>query len=131
MSDQTNNNISFLLDEDINPSENDSKFDINSFINDIENDELLKDELQEDLMMPNIIHYHENFTIKELLVICDYYGIAKELKANKCKKDTIVQILTNFETNYENYEIVSKRKSLWFYINELKNDKFMKKFLLW
>jgi hypothetical protein len=82
-------------------------------------------------MVPNIIHYHENFTIKELLVICDYYGLAKELKVNKCKKDIIVQVLVDFETNYENTEIVSKRKNLWFYINELKNDKFMKKFLLW
>jgi len=124
MSDQTNNNISFLLDEDeeINVEENDSNFDMKTFLQQIENDEL-----QQDLMVPNIIHYHENFTIKELLVICDYYG----LKVNKCKKDTIVQILTHFETNYENDEIVSKRKTLWFYINELKNDKFMKKYLLW
>jgi hypothetical protein len=124
MSNKTNNNISFLLDEDeeINLAENNSNFDINSFLNEIENEEL-----QQDLMVPNIIHYTENYTIKELLVICDYYGI----KANKCKKDTVVQILTNFEINYENYEIVSKRKNLWFYMSELKNDKFMKKFLLW
>jgi hypothetical protein len=125
MSKLTNNNISFLLHEEEDIQEEESNFDINSFINEIEDDEL-----QQDLMLPNIIHYTENFTIKELLIICDYYGIAKELKANKCKKDTIVQILTNFETNYENYEIVSKRKNLWFYINELKNDKFMKKYIL-
>ena len=128
MSEQ-NNNISFYLDEDSNANSNfdeETNFDINDFLEQIENHEL-----QEDLMVPSIIHYHENFTIKELLVICDYYGISKELKANKCKKDTIVQILVDFETNYENTEIVSKRKNLWFYINELKNDKFMKKFLLW
>lgn len=125
MSKLTNNNISFLLHEEEDIQEEETNFDINSFINEIEDDEL-----QQDLMLPNIIHYTENFTIKELLIICDYYGIAKELKANKCKKDTIVQILTNFETNYENYEIVSKRKNLWFYINELKNDKFMKKYIL-
>jgi hypothetical protein len=115
------NNISFLLDEDeeINLAENDSNFDMNSFLEQIEE--------EQDLMLPNIIHYTENFTVKELLVICDYYGI----KANKSKKEIIIQVLTNFETNYENYEIVSKRKTLWFYINELKNDKFMKKFLLW
>jgi hypothetical protein len=122
------NNITFSLDEEINidVEESDSNFDMNSFLNEME-----KDEFQQDLMVPNIIHYHENFTIKELLVICEYYGIAKELKSNKCNKDTIVQILTNFEINSKNYEIVSKRKNLWFYMNELKNDKFMKKFLLW
>jgi len=125
MSDQTNNNISFLLDEEINVEENDSNFDMNSFLNEIENDEF-----QQDLMVPNIIHYNENFTIKKLLVICDYYGIAKEMKANKCKKDIVVQILVDFETNYQNSDIVSKRKNLWFYMNELKNDKFMKKYIL-
>ena len=118
------NNISFLLDEDesTNLEENDSSFDMTTFLQQIEND---------DLMIPNIIHYHENFTIKELLLICDYYGISKELKTNKCKKDIIVEVLTNFESKFENIDIVSKRKTLWFYINELKNDKFMKKYLLW
>ena len=45
-------------------------------------------------------------------------------------KTFIKKLLTNFETNYENQDIVSKRKNLWFYINELKNDKFMKKYIL-
>ena len=120
------NNISFLLHEDKNAnSEEECNFDVNAFLEQIENEEL-----HQDLMVPNIIHYHENFTNKELLVICDYYGIAKELKSNKCKKDIIVQVLVDFETNLNNYEIVSKRKNLWFYINELKNDKFMKKYIL-
>ena len=69
--------------------------------------------------------------MKELLLICNYYGISKQLKINKCNKDLIVQVLVDFETNYENIDIVSKRKNLWFYMNELKNDKFMKKYLLW
>jgi len=28
-------------------------------------------------------------------------------------------------------EITMKRKELWYYINELKNDKMMKKFVIW
>jgi len=99
-------------------------FDINEILNKIEHTDT-------DLMVPHIIHYHENFTIKELLLICDYYGIAKELKANKCNKDLIVQHLVEFELNHENNDIVFKRKNMWFYINELKNDKFMKKHVLW
>ena len=31
----------------------------------------------------------------------------------------------------ENYEVVIRRKELWYYINELKNDKMMKKFVIW
>ena len=30
-----------------------------------------------------------------------------------------------------NKEIVLKRKKIWFYINELKKDKLMKKYILW
>ena len=30
------------------------------------------------------IDYKINYTVKELLLICEYYGIAKELKNNKC-----------------------------------------------
>jgi hypothetical protein len=118
------NNITFLLDEDSNFKENESTFNINNFLNEIENEEIYND-------IPHIFHYHENFTIKELMVICDYYGISKQLKKHKYKKDIIIQYLIEFETNSENHDIVSKRHNLWFYINELKNDKFMKKYLLW
>jgi hypothetical protein len=84
-----------------------------------------------DLMIPYMMHYSDNFTIKELFLICDYYGISKELKANKCTKDLIVQFLVEFETNPDNNDIVFKRQNMWFYMNELKNDKFMKKYVLW
>jgi hypothetical protein len=36
-----------------------------------------------------------------------------------------------FENNSENIEMVLKRKQLWFFMGELKMDKFMKKFILW
>ena len=78
-----------------------------------------------------MINYHENFTVKELLLICDYYGFAKELKTNKCNKDQIIEILVSFESDLNNSDIVFKRQNMWFFINELKNDKFMKRFLLW
>lgn len=115
------NNINFILDEEENIQNDISNFDVNQLL--IENEDINNN-------FHHVVYYHENFTIKELLLICDYYGIAKELKTNKCKKDIIVQVLVDFETNYQNQDIVSKRKSLWFYMNELKNDKFMKKYIL-
>jgi hypothetical protein len=88
-------------------------------------------QLDADISFPHMINYSENSTIKELLTICEYYGFAKELKSNKCSKGQIIQILVDFEMNLRNNEIVCKRRALWFYINELKRDKFMKKFILW
>ena len=66
-----------------------------------------------------------------MLLICDYYGLAKDLKSNKCNKYEIIEFLVIYEYNPLNSDIVFKRQNLWFYINELKNDKFMKKYVLW
>ena len=124
MSNQENNNIIFsLIEEEENINEQ-NEFNMDELLDEIHNSD-------QDILVPQMIHYKENFTNKELLLICEYYGIAKELKANKCNKDIIVQFLVNFESNLENYEVVCKRQNAWFYINELKNDKFMKKYVLW
>ena len=129
MTNNKGNNICFSLDEESNSNfDEESNFEINNFLNENENE---NDNEDNNNNFHHVLHYHENFTMKELLLICNYYGISKQLKINKCNKDLIVQVLVDFETNYENIDIVSKRKNLWFYMNELKNDKFMKKYLLW
>lgn len=116
--------ISYYIEE----IENQEKEEINieEFMTEMENNDF-----NDDLAVPKMINYHENFTVKELLLICDYYGFAKELKTNKCNKDQIIEILVSFESDLNNSDIVFKRQNMWFFINELKNDKFMKKFLLW
>jgi hypothetical protein len=121
-------NIFFSLDES-KDSEPESNIDIDELLNQINNDSAEKS----DLMVSQVINYHENYTIKDLLLICDYYGIAKELKTkkNKCNKDIIIHYLVEFESEPNNNDIVFKRQNMWFYISELKNDKFMKKYLLW
>jgi hypothetical protein len=53
------------------------------------------------------------------------------VKANKCNKTEIVYFIINFENEPQNEEVVVKRKNLWFYMAEIKNDKFMKKYVLW
>jgi hypothetical protein len=65
------------------------------------------------------------------LLICEYYGIAKDLKTNKCNKEEIIVVLVSFENNPENNAIVLRRQQMWYYINNLKADKFMKKYVLW
>jgi|LauGreDrversion4_2_1035121.scaffolds.fasta_scaffold09087_7 hypothetical protein len=132
MSDDADANIYFSIDDSSN-RDNDSDGTIccngdiiNEFMNDVNN--VL---LDSDLSFQHIINYSENATVKELLIICDYYGFAKELKANKCNKGEIIQILVDFEMNPLNNEVVYKRRTMWFYAAELKNDKFMKKFVLW
>lgn len=118
-------NISFFIDEYKDENNNVSDFNINEILN---SEYIFKDE---DNLCVNFIHYDINFTVKQLLLICEYYGISKDLKSNKCNKSDILNTLIIYENNIENLEKVNKRKSLWHYINELKKDKFMKKYVLW
>ena len=87
--------------------------------------------LDKDLHLSTSLYYMENFTIKELILICDYYGFSKEIKANKLGKELIIQCLVDWELDMKNYKVVKQRQQMWHYINELKKDKFMKKYVLW
>jgi hypothetical protein len=78
----------------------------------------------------NVVNYKINYNVKELILICSYYGISQKIKTNKYNKEEIILTLVTFESDIKNQEIVFKRKNMWFYINELKNDKFMKKYVL-
>ena len=82
-------------------------------------------------LVAKAIEYDLNYNVKQLLLICEYYCLLKEVKTNKLKKPEIIILLLDFEENVENAIIVYKRKQLWYFMSELKNDKFMKKFLLW
>ena len=127
-------NISFFFDEyneengENQGTKMNQEIDISLLLEDFEKTEIQN---MSDLYVPHIINYHENFTVKELLLMCDYYGLTKECKAHKCKKEQIIYLLIDFESNPHNSDIVCKRKNMWFYMNELKNDKFMKKYVLW
>jgi hypothetical protein len=122
-------NITYILEND----ENDNGFDVNEFMNEF-NDIKFVDESKSyemDDMYASITDYDENFTIKQLLQICEFYGFTKEIRSAKGKKLDIIGAIVMFENNPENGAQVYRRKQLWYYINELKNDKFMKKFVLW
>jgi hypothetical protein len=82
-------------------------------------------------MIAHFFNYYINYTIKQLLVISEYYGITKQHKLSKSKKEEIIYHILFFESKPENMDIVSTRQNMWFYMNELKKDKFMKKFVLW
>ena len=77
------------------------------------------------------LYYDEEYTIKDLMKICQYYGIAKNIKASKCKKSDIISTIIYFENSAENIEIINNRHKMWAYMTELLKDPKMKCFLLW
>lgn len=124
-------NINFFLNEDDDSNDElNNNISLNDILKEINADE--GSYLQNtDNLFHEVVNYNINYTVKQLLQICDYYNILKEVKMTKCNKEEIINTIVLFESNPDNYNISCRRKKCWFYINELKNDRFMKKFILW
>lgn len=69
---------------------------------------------------------YNQFTKKELERICDYYNINKRKK----RKNDLIQDIIIFEQDIQNSELVDKRIELWYCIEQIKNDNYLKKFLI-
>ena len=70
--------------------------------------------------------YMENYTKKQLDLIADYYKISKRKK----RKHILIEDIVAYENDMENEEIVSQRKLMWFYLEQIKCDNYLSKFLI-
>lgn len=132
-------NITFNMD--IGDGIYDSNIDLSNMMSQLDNINFLlnnnnidtdsKTNTKDDKIFSEIKNYELNYTVKQLSFICEYYNLLKNIKINKLKKQDIIEQIILFEYSQENCEIVVKRKELWFYMNELKNDKIMKKYIIW
>ena len=121
-----NDNITFLLEE-----KESNNINIDQLICELNLNLDLLDTEQLFLNEGDELYYNNNYNVKELLIICQYYGISKEVKISKCKKQDISSTIVFFESLPQNIVIVKQRKLLWSYLNELKNDIVMKKYVIW
>ena len=96
----------------------DLKETMNSFIN--------TDENRANEMVALELFFSDNYTVKELQQIAGYYT----LSIRKLKKSELIQRIVEFELDSENYDIVSKRKMMYFYYEELKSDHFFKDYVI-
>ena len=138
-----NDNIIFFLDEneiekmmnEFNQEIDESQFD-SWKMNDDEmyfqesNSDELTYFMNKTLYGNDELFYDQEYTVKDLLKICSYYGLDKDIRISKCKKQDIIATLVYFESLPENVEIVKKRNRMWAYITELLNDPKMKKFII-
>ena len=72
------------------------------------------------------VEYDSNYTKKELEKVAEYYEISKRKK----KKQDLIEDIVIFEKAPENIEVVYTRKKLWSYIEEIKADKYLSKYLI-
>lgn len=79
-----------------------------------------------DQFLAQFTDYESNYTMKQLVAIHDYYNLGA---ASKQKKQDVIERIIFFESDEENDAQVTRRQTLWFYLQELKNDPFTKRFV--
>ena len=129
-----NENIFFSIYDNEDNLEDNLSDNLSDLLNEINNHDFvnqMNNLSDEELFEAMCYEYKINYTVKELLLICDYYGISKEMKSNKYNKEEIINVLVQFENNPINNDIFLRRQKMWYFIDKLKNDKFMKKYVLW
>lgn len=126
-----NENIEFIIDffSDNKEDYKSNQSDIDNILN-ISHDQNFSNN-NDEYNFANHLNYSMNYNVKELITICDFYNISKELKLKKANKDTIINAIQMYENDPKNYQTVAKRHNFWFYMQELKNDKFMRKYIIW
>lgn len=72
------------------------------------------------------LDYMTNYTVKMLSHILDYYKLSKR----KLNKTEMVQIIVIFEDDPTNEVIVATRRQLWKYIERLREDEYLSKYIL-
>lgn len=128
----TTNNLTFSL---VETKEEGSDIDYNEILKDMENEEKIllnnnQNTIQQELSLDDItareIDYDTNNTKKALIKIAEYY----EIPIRKKTKADIISEIVIFENEIENVAIVERRRELWFYINEISEDKYLSKYLI-
>jgi hypothetical protein len=93
-----------------------------SFYSDDEDDDIL-DYIQ---ILTDSMDEYESLNVRQLLRIQEYYNIPKTKK-----KGEMVSNIIAFESDLANADVVIKRKKMWAYMRELKDDKCMKQYIFW
>jgi hypothetical protein len=118
-------NIHFSIENE----EHTKEFDADQFMNEFEEDlENNNDNFLEEKWATCDYNELLNMKVKELLRIAEFYSLKV---SGTIKKAELIYILVEFEQEIENMSLVLKRKRFWYFVNELRSDPFMKKYVLW
>ena len=125
-------NITYFFSENTeNEQDEDEQLNLTLLLSEFEhlNEFQSSSSSEEDIELSEIKNYELNYTNKQLLLICEYYNLLTKKVRNMKKKELITMIMV-FEKDISNYDIVLKRKILWGYLDELKSDKMMSRFIM-
>lgn len=101
---------------------------------------LSKAELMQDIIdmsdYSELEAFYDNLDLKEIIRIAGFYNIVTKKYIDSMKhnihtiKDELITKIIMFETNKENIEKIYNRKKMWYYLNNLRNNQYMKQFVM-
>lgn len=102
--------------------------DMKSYISEIINssDDEKKNSSDPSRIVAIELDYMTNYTVKMLSHILDYYKLSKR----RLNKSEMIQFILIFEEDPANEVCVSTRRQLWKYMERLRNDEYLSKFIL-
>ena len=115
--------LTFSLHEDCSGEQRSVTYD--DLLREVDLMEITNRALMDDYVAAEI-NYQTNFTKKELERVADYYGLSKRKK----KKGELVTDISIYEKDSDNFHKTQQRKKLWAYMQEIKEDKYLSKFLI-
>lgn len=118
-------NINFSLQEDCKEDSDENLVTYEDLVKEVDLMEM-SSLIGMDDYIASEVDYQTNYLKKDLERIADYYEISKRKK----RKDQLVEDIVIFEKDPANIEIVFRRKKLWSYVEEIKGDKYLSKFLI-
>ena len=121
-------NLSYIVIDDNKKTNNDPIIYENLLKKVMETDTDIIENINDPSMQTFIIltYEYQEYKKKELEMIADYYNISKRKK----RKDELIQDVIIFELDPNNIDITQRRKTLWFYIEEIKTDNYLRKYLI-
>ena len=130
---ETRDNMSFSLEVD-DTHISDQDIDVNKLMADFHALEVMSDDVSigtndhdYDSVLAKEKHYDINYNVKQLSLIHEYYGLGS---VSKKKKGDIIMSIVEYENNPDNIDMVSRRELLWQYIDEIKKDPVLGKYVI-
>ena len=72
------------------------------------------------------LNYSLNYTLPMLRHIAGFY----DLEYKRIKKQNIIDLIVDYEINQDNIYVVQERQRLWYYMDEIKENKYLSKYII-
>jgi len=138
---KSNENITSKIDGLSKKNEYNINIDLESFLQEFEKIAEIKSQYKEekkeskyvmsgDEVYAEIANYDMNYSVKELAIICDFYGFDTLENLMNMDKLLLIEKIMIFENKTENIVEVYRRKQYWNYMEDLKADPYFKKYII-